>query len=585
MLEKGQVLGARYQIEGVLGEGGMATVYRALHTGTRKACAIKVLKKHVLERAPLAEMFVREAQVGAVLGDHPHIIDIFDASIDEALGVPYLAMPLLNGETLEQRIQTRGPLPPGDVAAMMHQLSEALEAAHGHNIVHRDLKPSNLFLASNHRGQLQLKVLDFGIAKVVEASAARTATDIGTPAYAAPEQLSGAFKRLAQKQGLELAREVSPATDVWPLGLIAYEALTGALPGQLWGVESAADLPLRILEEPPLASEQAGPRAGLLPGGFDAWMMRCLERDARRRWPSAREACEALLALLSTTSSLDPSAPPSAAVTPAGRATPAPVSGPQTRLAVQTFEGPVSSGANQPAPASQAPLPDRARTALGDAVQTHAPTASAARSAAPTAAPPDEGSAAESHAASNRKRQVIGGVVVVGLALAALGLWPRGAQTRDLAASAATGAPSAATEAPPPSAQSSAARLPESTASAPTASAPELAPSAPVHSAAVASSRGAAQSAPGAAAMAGARVGSGDMATEPKEQPDRTDTEMKQRRVLESRMASGKATRNDLRTLKAICMHQGDAACSGRAQAALTKLSESENNPKAAAGL
>jgi serine/threonine protein kinase len=300
MLEKGQIIGGRYQIEGILGEGGMATVYRATHTGTRRACALKVLKRAMMAHSSVAEMFVREAQVGALIGESPHVVDVFDAAVDEGLGVPFLAMPLLQGQPLDAAIASGGALPRGTVVALFRQLGQALDQAHRAGVVHRDLKPSNLFLSADAEGNPRIKILDFGIAKFVEAAAAtQTATHIGTPAYSAPEQLAPLLKQLADQMGVRVGKSIVPQTDIWPLGLLAYECLTGAAPGQIWGVTSPQEMPIRSLGATPVPSREAGAAAPLLPPGFDAWFARCLEKDPALRWTSAREASDALVALLS----------------------------------------------------------------------------------------------------------------------------------------------------------------------------------------------------------------------------------------------------------------------------------------------
>ncbi len=295
----GDLVGGRYRIEGVLGEGGMAVVFQARHTGTGRACALKLVHPHLTSQPHLVEMFIREAQVGAKIGPNPHIVDVFDAAVDEARGVPYLVMELLQGQTLENWCVQKGPMPPPLVRELFEQLGDALGQAHRAGVVHRDLKPSNLFLVADHRGYPQLKVLDFGIAKLLEADNQRTATQIGTPSYAAPEQFGAMFRPLAERQGITVAAGVSPATDIWPMGLIAYELLLGAPAGQYWDTTTLAELPIKaVLGEQEPASRRAGERAALLPPGFDAWFARCLRKNAPERWPSAGHAVAELTRLL-----------------------------------------------------------------------------------------------------------------------------------------------------------------------------------------------------------------------------------------------------------------------------------------------
>jgi serine/threonine protein kinase len=296
----GTVIGARYRIEGVLGEGGMAIVYKARHTSTGKTCALKLVHRHLVSRPELVELFVREAQIAGRIGEHPNIVNVFDAGVDDTWKIPFIAMELLNGQTLEQYVSQYGPLPHDIFRKVFEQLADALEQAHRAGVVHRDLKPSNLILTYDRKAQPVLKVMDFGIAKILEQESHRTATHIGSPAYAAPEQQSGAaMRRIAAGQGIVIATGVSAATDVWAVGLVAYELLTGLSAGHFWShAESLNDLLLKIaLDTPPPASIRAGERASLLPRGFDQWFERCLHKNAAARWQSVGEAVGQLLRL------------------------------------------------------------------------------------------------------------------------------------------------------------------------------------------------------------------------------------------------------------------------------------------------
>lgn len=482
MLEKSQIVGGRYQVEGLLGEGGMATVYRAIHTGTRKPCAIKVLRRNMLAHSSVGEMFVREAQVGALMGDSPYIIDVFDAAIDDALGVPFLVMPLLPGEPLDAAIASRGALPAAVVAAIFRQLALALTQAHAAGVVHRDLKPSNIFLCVEPDGSPRIKILDFGIAKFVEAAASsQTATHIGTPAYSAPEQLAPLLKQLAAQMGVTVGKSITAQTDVWPLGLIAYECLTGAAPGQIWGGCSSQEMPLRSLGATPVPSHEAGPASVLLPDGFDDWFARCLEKDPDRRWASAHDACAALCALLGASSGLPVSDTARASLP----APPRPTLSAATSLGVFTFAAD-TSGASLPSsslalprspatgsplrpspPSSGASLP--LMTTFGGALGTHIPVAQ-------TMPPPVE----DRSRPAARRLPVIAAAAVA--ALAAVSFFGRGAPaggatalaaplTAQVAASLSVAAASA--EAGPSPSASPAASAPASSA------VPAAAPSAP----------------------------------------------------------------------------------------------------------
>jgi serine/threonine-protein kinase len=287
MFEKGDLIAGRYLVEGTLGSGGMAVVYRTVHQGTEGACAVKVPREEILKRPKAIEQFLREARVGRVIGKNPHIVDVIDAAVDARTGLPYMAMELLEGQPLNEVLEGETPVDSAQVLRIAVQLGDALGQAHRAGVVHRDLKPSNLFLVKDHRGQSQIKVLDFGIAKVLEGSEHMTGTMVGTMAYAAPEQQGSDLRVIAEGKGVNVARSVSPRTDVWALGLLFWEMLTGLVPERYWGADSVAGLVFKLvegMERRPVPSERAGERAGLLPAGFDAWCLRCLEVEAGRRW-------------------------------------------------------------------------------------------------------------------------------------------------------------------------------------------------------------------------------------------------------------------------------------------------------------
>jgi serine/threonine protein kinase len=289
----------RYTLLSLLGRGNMGEVWRAQHSVTHADCAIKVLHADLARHEKVASMFVQEAQVGARLNKHPNVAYVTDAGIDATTGIAFLVMELLEGHNLEDLRTQQGPLPIELFRVILNQLGSAIDAAHRANIVHRDLKPGNLFLETDYQGQPLLKVLDYGISRVLEQSVARTATLAGTPAYAAPEQLGPMYRALAEEKGIQIAKDVSCATDIWALGLIAYDLLTGAESGDFWQVSSAGEIPLAVVLEPaPKPSQRAGAHAHLLPEGFDIWFQKCVERDAQHRWPSFVEATSELARLI-----------------------------------------------------------------------------------------------------------------------------------------------------------------------------------------------------------------------------------------------------------------------------------------------
>lgn len=293
--ERGLVVGMRYRLESVLGEGGMAVVWAAVHTETDRRVALKLVKADFVKDETVRDLFVREARVAARIGKSEYIVDVLDAGVDAALEVPFIAMELLEGQGLDKLIR-RGPLPRPLVSDLLEQLAEGLDQAHAAGVFHRDLKPQNLFLTQDRKGRPRLKIVDFGIAKLSE-STQQSATHVGTPAYSAPEQLGESWRAIAGRQGKTISARVSAGTDIWAVGLVTFEMLTGAAPGAFWGAKTLAELPVKMVLEPlPSASTRADP--ALLPLHFDAWMARCLDLDADKRWPTAREAVQALLASL-----------------------------------------------------------------------------------------------------------------------------------------------------------------------------------------------------------------------------------------------------------------------------------------------
>ncbi|NUO50634.1 MAG: serine/threonine protein kinase [Polyangiaceae bacterium] len=292
--ERGLVVGSRYRLESKLGEGGMAVVWRAVHTETDRVVALKLVRAELVKEQAVRDMFVREARIGARIGKSEHIVEVLDAGLDEALLVPFIAMELLDGEPLDARLKGSGPLDPVLAAELLEQLADGLDQAHTAGVFHRDLKPQNLFLSKDRKGKTILKVLDYGIAKLAE-SATQSSTHVGTPAYSAPEQLGASWRTIAQERGKAIAAQVSGATDVWALGLIAFEMLTAAPSGVFWGAETLAELPVKIVLEPlPSAFTRASARASLLPASFQTWIARCLDLDATRRFATAGEAVAAL---------------------------------------------------------------------------------------------------------------------------------------------------------------------------------------------------------------------------------------------------------------------------------------------------
>jgi len=288
-LEAGMVVGGDFRVDSRLREGGMGQVWVAEQLSIGRKRALKVMRRELVSDAKLRERFVLEARVGATI-ESDHVVEVVAAGIDDKLGVPWLAMELLEGSDLEAAIAERG-LPWEDVAEIADQLGHALAAAHAVGVVHRDLKPENIFLARSRRSggaPFDVKVLDFGLAKLVEGALATSGQSalIGTPLYMAPEQT-------------EVSRPATSAIDVWALGLIVYRALTGRY---FWrsareGAQTITSVMREVLFDPiPPASVRAGEdgRALMLPPGFDEWFARCLAREPQARFAHGGEACRAL---------------------------------------------------------------------------------------------------------------------------------------------------------------------------------------------------------------------------------------------------------------------------------------------------
>jgi len=244
----------------------MATVYRAHDPALDRDVALKVLPAEFLHDPTFAERFRQEARVAARL-EHPHVVPIHGFGIDE--GRPWMALRLLGGGSLADRLR-QGPLTPAEAARVLSEIASALDAAHARGIVHRDLKPANILLDESGRAYLA----DFGIARLLEGSAVVTATGLvqGTPAYMAPEQAMGT--------------KAEPPADVYALGVVAFECLTGRVP--YTGTTPVAVLMKHVSEPVP------EPLPGEVPQAVKPVLRRCLAKDPAERWPSARAFTEAL---------------------------------------------------------------------------------------------------------------------------------------------------------------------------------------------------------------------------------------------------------------------------------------------------
>ncbi len=264
-----RVLAEQYQIERVVGEGGMATVFRAEDLKHRRKVAVKVMRPELAATLG-GDRFLREVEIAARL-NHPHIVSMHDSGDTD--GVLYYVMPFVEGESLTQRLAREGPLPVADALRIARQVADALAHAHKRGIIHRDIKPGNIMLSEGHA-----LVADFGIARALRSGATAITTAglaIGTPHYMSPEQATG-------------ARDVDERTDVYAVGAVLYEMLTGKPP---FTGRSAQAIISHSITEPhqPLAMSRPG-----LPPSLEPLMSRALAKSAADRIASAEALSHAI---------------------------------------------------------------------------------------------------------------------------------------------------------------------------------------------------------------------------------------------------------------------------------------------------
>jgi eukaryotic-like serine/threonine-protein kinase len=258
-------LADRYRIERELGAGGMATVYLAHDLKHDRKVAIKVLRPE-LAAVIGAERFLREIKTIATL-QHPHILGLIDSG--EVNGTAFYVMPFVSGESLRERLNREMELPVGDVLRLLGEVADALALAHARGVIHRDIKPDNILLSGRHA-----LVADFGIARAVNAAASPqkltdTGLAIGTPAYMAPEQASG--------------DHVDHRVDIYALGVMGYEMLTGEVP---FRGNTAQEVIFAAMTRAP---EPLTLRRPSVPAALDAVILKCLEKRAADRWPTAED--------------------------------------------------------------------------------------------------------------------------------------------------------------------------------------------------------------------------------------------------------------------------------------------------------
>ncbi|MBX6762854.1 MAG: Stk1 family PASTA domain-containing Ser/Thr kinase [Rubrobacteraceae bacterium] len=264
-----QLVDNRYRIKRLLGSGGMADVYLAHDNVLDRDVALKIMNERYAKDEEFVERFRREAQSAAALS-HPNIVSIYDRGATDD-GTYYIAMEYLPGGTLKDRIANKGPLPPKTAAKVALQIAQALEAAHKRGVVHRDIKPHNILITADG----DIKVTDFGIARAVTSSTmTKTGLILGTAHYISPEQAMG--------------EPVGPESDLYSLGVVFYEMLTGELP---YDADTPIGIAMKHVNGPLRPPRELDPR---IPGGINAIVVKLLAKDPKDRYASDAELIEDL---------------------------------------------------------------------------------------------------------------------------------------------------------------------------------------------------------------------------------------------------------------------------------------------------
>ena len=279
-LSEGQLLGP-YRIEAPMGQGGMATIYRATQQRLGRVVAIKMLHPVFLQDTTFLARFEREAQIVARL-DHPHIVPVYDFS--DYNGQPYLVMKYIDGTTLKMA-QADGPLPPAEILRLLTPIADALDYAHRQGVLHRDIKPSNILLAGDGTPWLT----DFGLARMAALGSSTLSGDmmLGTPHYISPEQALG-------------SQNLTAATDLYSFGVVLYELVTGRVP-------FTGDTPYAIVHahiyDPLPAPRSINPN---IAPAVEAVLVKALSKEPAQRYPTAAALIEAYRAALNANQPIEP---------------------------------------------------------------------------------------------------------------------------------------------------------------------------------------------------------------------------------------------------------------------------------------
>jgi len=269
----GQILAGKFRIERVLGRGGMGVVVAATHLHLEQRVAIKFLLPDALKIPEAVKRFEREARA-AVRIKSEHVARVTDVGTLET-GSPYMVMEYLDGQDLSQLLHERGPLPIEEAVDYVMQAIEAIAEAHSLNIIHRDLKPANLFRTVRPDGTPSIKVLDFGISKLsgVDASMTQTSSMMGSPYYMSPEQMTS-------------SKNVDPRADVWALGIILYELVSGSVP---FDGDTVPEIVAKVLQNSPARVSRTD-----LPSELEAALHKALAKDREQRFADVAALAVAL---------------------------------------------------------------------------------------------------------------------------------------------------------------------------------------------------------------------------------------------------------------------------------------------------
>jgi len=278
-LAPGALIADRYRVLQKIGEGGMGMLYACLDTVLSREVAVKLMQRSLAAEPLVAERLMREAMLAAQL--RRHVAQVFDCGM-LATGEPYIVMERLSGRDMFAVLRETGPLSPEDLSAAMLQVCDGLAEAHAKGIIHRDLKPENLFCATEPDGQVVIKIVDFGVSKQLSGRRMRAQTNpgesVGSPQYMSPEQITS-------------PSDVDARTDIWSLGVVMFELLTGVLPFRGAGT---ARICAAVLTDavPPLSNYRND-----VPPALEFIVRRCLEKDRERRFADVAQLSAALSAL------------------------------------------------------------------------------------------------------------------------------------------------------------------------------------------------------------------------------------------------------------------------------------------------